>query len=348
MQGVRTGVGVMAELPIDRWLNLKNVPAFLRVITPVEHVWWRPLETVALVVVATAIFGVLGTFVASLINFELIRVLMLHQLPAWPDDAIQAVKSNLTHCGDCLMGGVTDGILVGIVSGACMVAILICVKLINHRPMHSFITTAPKFRWRLFLVGLGAFTLLLGGAEIIPETLHGWHDRPVFWKAGETVPIRVAYMLAMLSALPVAAAFEEVMCRGWLLQTTAAFTRNLVAILLANSVIFALLHIDNDIGHNISRASLGMALSYGALRLGGLELGIGVHAANNLVILLLAQTLRQAEKSSPSTLGGILVNLAISAALVGLVELVARWEPLRRWTHAEDEAPGLEPVLAAS
>jgi hypothetical protein len=79
-------------------------------------------------------------------------------------------------------------------------------------------------------------------------------------------------------------------------------------------------------------------------------LGIGVHAANNLVILLLAQTLPQAEKSSPSTFGGVMVNLVVALAIVGLAELVARWEPLRRWTHAEDPAwdfaapPGLGAV----
>ena len=338
----------MAELPIDRWLNLRRYPAFLRVISPMEHDWWRPPETLALVIVATAIAGVLGTLLASVINFELIRVLMLGELPAWPGDAILAVKSTQVHCGDCLVGGITDGVLVGVVSAACMIAILVCVTQVNHRPMRTWITAAPRFRWRLFFVGLGAFIVLLGGAAIIPETLHGWPDRPVFLKADETVIVRLVYLVAMLGALPVAAAFEEVMCRGWLLQTTAAFSRNLIAILLANSVVFALLHIDNDIGHNISRASLGMALSYGALRLGGLELGIGVHAANNLVILLLAQTLRQAEKSSPSTLGGIVVNVAVSLALVGLVELVARWEPLRRWTHAEDAESPLEPALAAT
>jgi hypothetical protein len=136
----------------------------------------------------------------------------------------------------------------------------------------------------------------------------------------------------------VAAAFEEVLCRGWMMQTTAAFTPSLPAILVLNSLIFALLHTDNDLGHNVSRILLGMALSYAALRLGGLELGIGVHAANNLVILLLAQTIPQAEKSSPATIGGVLVNLAISLVVVGLAELVSRWEPLRRWTHAEDSA----------
>ena len=58
--------------------------------------------------------------------------------------------------------------------------------------------------------------------------------------------VRIVYVVVMLLPLPVAAAFEEVLCRGWLLQVTAAFTHNLPAILLFNSLLFSLLHVDND------------------------------------------------------------------------------------------------------
>jgi membrane protease YdiL (CAAX protease family) len=334
----------MSGLHVDRWLNLTLTPAFLRGIDPSEHVWWRPPETFALVVVSVAICGVLSTLVASLLNFWLIHGLMLHEWPTWPGSAILAVKANQMHCGDCLIGGVTAGVMLGVISAACLAGLLWAIRVVNHRRLGTWITAAPRFRWRLFFFGLGSFSLLLGGAAAIPEALHGWPDRPTFLRDGEYVSVRLVYLLVMLTALPVAAAFEEVLCRGWMLQTTAAFTGNLPAILLLNSLIFALLHTDNDLGHNVSRIFLGTALSYGALRLGGLELGIGVHAANNLVILLLAQTLPQAEKSSPATLGGVLVNLAVALAVVGLAELVARWEPLRRWTHAEDPAWDFAPT----
>jgi len=334
----------MAGLQLDRWLNLTRRPAFLRAVDPSEHIWWHPLETGALVLVSVAICGTVSTLVASLLNYWLIHGLMLHELPTWPGSAILAVKANQMHCGECLIGGVTDGVMAGLVSGACLAGLLWAVHVVNHRPMSTWITAAPRFRWRLFFFGLGAFGLLMGAAAAIPEALHGWPDRPVFWRPGEFLSVRLVYMLVMLTALPVYAAFEEVLCRGWMLQTTAAFTRNAAAILLINSLVFAMLHRDNDLGHSVSRVLFGMALSFGALRLGGLELGIGVHAANNLVILLLAQTLPQAEKSSPSTFGGVLVNLAVSLAIVGLAELVARWEPLRRWTHAEDAAWAFEPV----
>jgi uncharacterized protein len=326
----------MSGLHLDRWLNLTVKPPFLRGIDASEHVWWRPFETFALVVVSVAICGVLSTLVASLLNFWLIHGLMLHELPVWPGSAILAVKANQMHCGECLIGGVTSGVMLGVVSAACLAGLLWAISVVNHRRLGTWITAAPRFRWRLFFFGLGSFSLLLGGVSAIPEALHGWPDKPTFWRDGEYLSVRLVYLLVMLTALPVAAAFEEVLCRGWMLQTTAAFTTSLPAILLVNSLVFALIHTDNDIGHNVSRILLGAALSYGALRLGGLELGIGVHAANNLVILLLAQTLPQAEKSSPATFGGVLVNLAVSLSVVGLVELVARWEPLRRWTHAED------------
>jgi hypothetical protein len=328
----------MSGLHVDRWLNLTLKPAFLRSIDPSEHIWWRPPETLALVLVSVSICGVLSTLVASLINYWLVHGIFLHELPTWPGSAILAVRSSQMHCGECLIDGVTSGVMLGIVSAACMAGLLWAVSVVNHRPLGTWITAAPKFRWRLFFFGMGSFGLLLGGAAAIPEALHGWPDRPTFWRDGEFLSVRLIYLLVMFTALPVAAAFEEVLCRGWMLQTTAAFTTSLPAILLLNSLVFALLHTDNDLGHNVSRILLGMALGYSALRLGGLELGIGVHAANNLVILLLAQTLPQAEKSSPATLGGVLVNLVVALTVVGLAELVARWEPLRRWTHAEDPA----------
>jgi membrane protease YdiL (CAAX protease family) len=328
----------MSGLHVDRRLNLTLKPAFLRGIDASEHIWWRPLETFALVVVVVAICGTLSTLFAGLLNYWLIQVLMLHQLPNWPGSALLAMRADQTHCGDCLIGGITEGVLAGVVSAACLAGLLWSISVVNHRRLGTWITAAPRFRWRRFFFGFGAFGFLMGCAAAIPEALHGWPDRPVFWREGEYLSVRLVYLVVMFAALPIYAAFEEVLCRGWLLQTTAAFTRNLAAILVLNSLVFAMIHRDNDLGHSVSRVLFAMALSFGALRLGGLELGIGVHAANNLVILLLAQTLPQAEKSSPSTFGGVMVNLVVALVIVGLAELVARWEPLRRWTHAEDPA----------
>jgi membrane protease YdiL (CAAX protease family) len=319
------------NLHLDPRLNFTHMPAFLRAVRPREHDWWRPIATAGLVFGAGMVMATIGYLIAGLINLYFIHALMLHQWPQWPANLFENAKLSQVACDACLMGGVTQSVIVGSVSGGLLVAVLTCASLINHRAAHTWVTTAHQFRWRLFFAGLGMFSLLLFVTTAIPEALQGWPDRPLFLKAGEPIPIQLVYLLVTLIALPIAAAFEEVLCRGWLLQTTAAFTRNLPIILMFNSLIFSALHVDNDVGRNFSRAILGVALSYGALRLGGLEFGIGVHAANNLVILLLAQTLPQAESLAPSTVLGAAENIAVSAGAIVLIEVAARWEPLRRW-----------------
>lgn len=330
----------MGQVRADRWLNLVGQPAFLRAIRPNEHSW-RPLAALALMLPGAFVLGLVGYLVSGLINSWLVDVLLLARAPRWPSDLIAAARAGISLCQGCLLGGITTTMMVAVISLTCMIAILASVTLVYRRPTMSWVTAAPRFRWRLFWAGLILFGLALGAVASIPEAVHGWPDRPVFLKGGETVPMRIVYVVVMLVALPVAAAFEEVLCRGWLLQVTAAFTRSLPAILLLNSLVFSLLHLDADPGRNLSRAVLGMALSWGVLRTGGLEIGIGIHAANNLVILMLAQTLQQSEAVTASNAATLAANLSVSLGAIGVIELVARWEPLRRWAglDLDGEAP---------
>jgi membrane protease YdiL (CAAX protease family) len=320
---------------LDRTLNFIDLPPFLRAVQPKEHDWWRPPLTGALVVGGGFLFAVMGYGLAGSVNRHLIEALT-PEAAAAPIGALFAdPKLSMVDCQDCLMGGITKTVVLGGISMGFLLATLVFATLVNRRPALSWITAARTFRWRLFWAGVVLFSLVLGLVSAVPEALHGWPDRPVVFKAGETGAVRLTYALAMLTMLPVAAAAEEVFCRGWLMQTTAAFTPNLFAILVFNSVLFSLMHVDSDLGRNVARVILGMVFSYGALRLGGLEFGIGLHTANNLVILLLAETLPQTEHIAPSTTGGVLANLGVGLAALALIELVARWTPLRRLTGLE-------------
>ena len=330
----------MTALPfaLDCQLNLTRVPAFLRAVQPKEHELWRPPLTGALVVGGGFVLATLGYGLAGFINRQLIATLTPEAAGAPIGDLIADPKLSMVDCRDCLMGGITETMVLGGVSIGFLIATLLFAWLVNRRSPLTWITAAPTFRWRLFWAGLGLFSLLLAAMSAVPEALHGWPDRPVILKAGESSGVRVIYFLVMLAILPLAAASEEVFCRGWLMQTTAAFTPNLLAILVFNSLLFSLIHVDNDLGRNLARIVFGMVLSYGALRLGGLEFGIGVHAANNLVILLLAGTLPQTAHIAPSTTGSVMANLALSAVALALVEATVRWAPLRRWTGLDDQA----------
>jgi membrane protease YdiL (CAAX protease family) len=322
----------MGELRADRWLHLVGTPTFLRPISRIEHDWWRPIVTLALILVIGIFLGLVGYLVIGLINTWLIQVLLLGEAPSWPPNIIAAATTSHIQCADCLMGGVTEAVMLAVMFAIWTAAVLLAAVALNHRPAMTWITAAPRFRWRMFWAGLVLFGLALAAFASLPEALHGWPDRPVFLKADETVRVRVGYTVIMLLSLPIMAAFEEILCRGWLLQVSGAFTHSLPAILLFNSILFALMHVDTDPVHNLSRLVLGMALSWAALRTGGLEIGIGMHSANNIVILMLAQTLQQKEIPGAAGPLAVAVNLSVSLMAIAVVELVARWRPLRAWS----------------
>lgn len=330
----------MSELRADRRLNLIGQPAFLAQVRPNEASW-RPLAALAVMIPLAVVLFLIGCLFGGVVNSGLNSILVLGEPPRLPTNPFAAVLTGLSPCNGCLMGGMAATVMTAMIEGAGLIAVLTAATVVYRRPAKSWITGAPRFRWRLFWTGLVLFSLALGAAASAPEAIHGWPDRPVFLKSGETTPMRLTYVAVMLLALPVAAAFEEVLCRGWLLQVTAAFTRSLPALLVVNSLLFSLMHLDADLGRNLSRALLGAALSWAALRTGGLELGIGLHAANNLIILTLIQTLPMTQETGPSSSAGVLVNLAVSLGVVAVAELVARWGPLRRWTGLELDATDL-------
>lgn len=330
----------MSELRADRWWNLIGQPAFLASVRPNEASW-RPLAALAVMVPLAVVLFLVGCLLGGVVNSGLNEALVLGQIPHWPSNPFAAIMTGLSPCDGCLMGGMATTVMTAMISGAGMIAVLTAATVVYRRPAKSWITGAPRFRWRLFLTGLALFSLALGAAASVPEAAHGWPDRPVFLKSGETTTMRLAYVATMLVALPLAAAFEEVLCRGWLLQATAAFTRNLPVMLMVNGLVFSAMHMDADASRILSRALLGATLCWAALRTGGLEFGIGLHAANNLVIVMLAQPLQMNQEAGPSNPATLAINVFVALGVIGLTELVARWGPLRRWTGLELDASDL-------
>ncbi|MDB5456702.1 MAG: family intrarane metalloprotease protein, partial [Caulobacter sp.] len=95
----------------------------------------------------------------------------------------------------------------------------------------------------------------------------------------------------------------------------------------------AAIHFDPNVDAFLVRTVMGVGLAYMALRLGGIELAVGAHAANNILILLFLQPMSLTpEPPHAFRPEVIVVAAAMLAAYVALAELVVRWPPLRRWT----------------
>ena len=193
-----------------------------------------------------------------------------------------------------------------------------------HRPFRSFVTAAPRFRWKLVLLGFAIALPILGIAvglqqAFSPEPMHP----PILTATG---PGDLAfYILAAVGFLFIAALAEEMIFRGWLLQQTSAFTRSIPILLLVNGILFSLAHGDLDPGALFVRALMGASWAWIAIRVGGLEFGAGAHLANNLLIVLLIEPVSLAAPAhEKADIGAGLIQLAIVGASVAAVELLIR------------------------
>lgn len=340
--------GACVQMPtwpgLDRWLNFETPPAFLVAVQPKERDWWRIALSIGFLAPGTFLAFGIGMLVTILVGAVLL--LGFGEAPGYGQafEAAAGIIGGMATAADdpSLLHESVRLLVLGFGFALWAGVLILIIALVNRRKVMTWITAAPRFRWKLVLAGLVLNAAVLG-VWLLAAWLSG--DRsinPPMFRADQPLDVRLVYVALSLLCIPVAAAFEEVLCRGWMLQLTSAFTRNLIPILLVNGVIFSALHLDPDLGRNIARLASGLVFSWAVVRLGGLEFAIGAHTANNLMIGLFASTLTAnldvTVKSEPWELA---IELLASAVLLGLIELTARWTPLRRWTGADPEAlPG--------
>lgn len=313
----------MTALHTDRFLRLIEPPAFLAGLGPKDRMLWRVALAPVLVVAATVLVGIVTQAASGWLSDRLARAAGL----ACPADG------GLT-CADLAM------MQQAVWFAAASLAVLAALALLMGRRMETWISAAGRIRWRLFLLGLAGAALVLAPANWLATHVVGSAGAPPL--AGpEALWSKGLYILACLAFLPVWAFFEEVLFRGWLLQQFAALTRNLLAILLIDALIFAFSHGQTDIGASVSHTVFGLVLGYAVLRLGGLEFAVGAHAANNLLLALLVETVLRGDPAKVATWAQIGLDAVGSLAIVIVVEIVARVPALAAWA-------GVSPSAAAA
>lgn len=307
---------------------------FLQAATPAERRVGRTLLTVALAALAAVVAGVVAMALVGVVAGVLIAV------TGTTDFAGPGGRLDITGL---LLGGVWPGrplvsyildlAIVGTISIAVALAFLAVCARRAGRPMVAFATSARRFRWGHALTGLCVF-LPVVALEIGLSNLfsHGGDPMPIAMP-GAGAGVRLAYGLAAVGFLWLAALSEELLFRGWLLQATHALTRRLVVVIAVNAVLFSLAHGDQTLGGFLIRCAMGAAWAWMVMRLGGIEFTAGAHLANNLAIALLAQPVVVATRADPADLLSVVLQVGSLAMLVLGVE---GW--LRRRGPAPDVA----------
>ncbi len=201
---------------------------------------------------------------------------------------------------------------------------------IEQRPKISFLTIAPRFRWRLVGLGLAVATPVLGVSVIIAY-LSGDASQPPVLTPGAELWARLAYVAASAVFLCMAALAEEMLFRGWLLQQTSVYVRKVALLLVLNGLIFSFAHADPNLGSFLIRAAMGAAWAWVVLRTGGLEFALGAHLANNLMVSLFIKPVSLAPIAArPFDIAELAIEVIGLALILGVVEWLVRTRDMGR------------------
>ena len=185
------------------------------------------------------------------------------------------------------------------------------------------LAAAPRFRKSLLVLGAAATLPAVGLLMAVDALVFGAAPQfPILDPA--SLDLRLGYLCAMVVGLLVAATAEEVVFRGYVLQQTAAFTRNIWVIVGLNGALFALFHLEFDPSALAARALAGAAFAWAALRLGGLEFAIGAHLATNLMLALFQAPMLPDDPAASGGFDEVLGEVALAAYTVWIVEILYR------------------------
>jgi len=172
-----------------------------------------------------------------------------------------------------------------------LVFIYLGIKAFHKRSFTSLLTSRAKLDWKrvffAFGIWFGIGLLVIGFDFLIYPENYQWNFK--------FVPFLILVLISFFM-LPLQTSFEEVLFRGYFMQAFGVLARNRWFPLLVTSIGFGLLHSFNPevekLGYMIMVFYIGTGFMFGIITLmdEGLELALGMHAANNIVAAVFVTT----------------------------------------------------------
>lgn len=170
------------------------------------------------------------------------------------------------------------------------ILLVILIKGLHKRSLSETVNGTNKVRISRFWTGMAVWGLLmviylLGDYMINPDNFVLQFDLANF------IPL----LLISILIIPIQTTFEELLCRGYLAQGIAGWTKNRWAVIILPGLFFALLHIGNpevkEYGFWMAMPQylfFGLLFGFVAVLDDGIELPMGMHAANNVFLSIFA------------------------------------------------------------
>jgi uncharacterized protein len=201
-----------------------------------------------------------------------------------------------------------------------LAGIFLAIRFIHGRPLRTLVTPERSFAWKRMLTGFGIWFVLSGLMSLLEALLHPgryvWSFDP-----GKFVP----YFFLALVLIPIQTSTEELFFRGYILQGVGLRTRSIWLLSVISGFLFMVPHFLNpEASVNYALMGLyyfamGAFLAFITLRDGRLELALGVHAANNLFSVLIANyTISVLPSPSLYTVNVLDAVYSVPAAIIGM------------------------------
>lgn len=169
-----------------------------------------------------------------------------------------------------------------------LAGVLVVVITLHRRHWRTLVTPLARIDWRRIVTGAAVwgFLALLGAAieSLLFPGRYAWTLDLRLW---------LPFVLVALLLTPLQCLAEELVFRGYLMQALGRLWRQPAFVAVASSAVFVVPHLYNPevaaYGLWIMAANyfvMALFLATIALRDGRLELAIGAHAANNLLLAL--------------------------------------------------------------
>lgn len=173
-----------------------------------------------------------------------------------------------------------------------LIALILLFKPLHKRTAIEVINGTNKVRWNRVYVGAVLWTLL-GGLYLAIDYVSDPSNFIFQFDASSFVPLVVIALLI----IPLQTTFEELLCRGYWAQGIAAWKRNRWLVMIIPGLLFGLLHSFNpeveEYGFFAAMPQyiiIGLMLGLITVLDDGIELAMGVHAANNIFAALFVTT----------------------------------------------------------
>lgn len=212
----------------------------------------------------------------------------------------------------------------------------LAARWVQSRSPGTLSSVAGRLRWRWLLVCAGwaapflALNVLLGlpwGPSLDPSRWPGWG----------TYAATVGVILLLV---PLQAAAEEYLFRGFLLQSLCGPRRPVWLVAVVTSAVFSAAHAPMDLVVAIDLALIGLVACWVTVATGGLEAAIGLHVVNNLVALSIGAAEGTIEWSDSATES--VGTLAVSAiTMIGYGWWITRVARRRRIATRTGDAGSL-------